>query len=419
MNGSLSAKYVYRTAATQEERFKDQDIFEELRFDVTMPEAQRYEFHFLGTSRQDIDGQQEPRFFSPLEDIGDTGNHRVKGYLYEAHLDMNRPLSVVSQVRFGRQAGTRDEPVFFDGIAMDLEAARNLKATLYGGAAVHLYELNNDWGDDTLGGAAIDYAPFTSTSLSMDCLFVEDQQDLFSTGTLSDTLLSFKLWQRFSSSVSAMSKYRFINSDPRDVTVRALATYFPADLEVSLNYFRQFRTQNELVQEFSLYYDIIGQSRPYETYDVKARKLFGDHVAIDIGYYDRALLEEGQQSVFNREFERYYSVLELIDVLRAGLSVALTGEYWVSGERRFGSTGADIGFAYKIKGKAASVNVGTYYSLYKYDYYSELGERTRVRTYYVNGRYPVYAAFSLNAGYEYEVGVEDYQTMKLGMRYDF
>jgi hypothetical protein len=419
LKGYLSARYVYRTAEMSTERFGDADMFEELRFDVTMPKEQKYEFHFLGTARQDIDGNQEPGNFSPLEDIGDTGNHRIKGYLYEAHLDVNRPLSSVPQIRIGRQAGTRDEPIFFDGIAVDVEAAKNLNMTVYGGAAVHFYELNNDWGDDTLGGAGIDYTPLKSTALSMDWLSVEDEQQFLSSRTLRDNLLSFKLWQRFSSSVKIMGKYRFISGDPRDVSGRALITFSPADIELNVNYYRQFHPQNELANEFSLYYDVIGQSNPYQTYDIKARKLFGESAALDIGYYKRELLDEQQRSVFNREYKRSYAVLQFLDILTDGLTFSVTGERWDSHERKFGSAGGDVGYSFKRNGKTAIVSAGSYFSLYKYDYYIERGERSKVRTYYVNGRYPLGRGYSVNGGYDYEHGIEDYQTVKLGMRYDF
>jgi hypothetical protein len=42
-----------------------------------------------------------------------------------------------------------------------------------------------------------------------------------------------------------------------------------------------------------------------------------------------------------------------------------------------------------------------------------------VRTYYLNGRYPFTASVSLNGSFEYEHGIENYQTVKTGIRYDF
>ena len=401
--------------------WRDQDVFGELRLDVTMPKENRYEFHFFGTARNDFSGTRNQTTFDPLKDIGDTYQASYHGYLYEAHLDINNPFPYFTQIRMGRQAGTRDEQVFFDGIAADIKASSALNLTLYGGAAVHLYEIGYHWGDDTLAGAGLDYALGTSTRVSLDYLFVEDEQSFPTSPTtvdLHDRMISLKLWQSFASFMKASVKYRYLNDEPRDLSVRAISTFPDVDTEINVNYFRQFRTQNELSNELSLYFAILGKSSPYQSIDVKFRKLFGLHYAVDVGYFKRGLLEEDQESAFDKDFSRAFLLFELIDLLKDGLSFTLTGEQWETTGRHYSSAGIDIGYAFKNK-KSASINVGTYYSLYKYDYYIEEGLRENVRTYYINGRYPLGKSLSINGSYEYEAGIENYQTMKLGLRYDF
>ncbi len=419
LDGHLTARYMFRNAKSSTQNWNDQDIFGELRLDLTMPRTNRYEFHFLGTGRKDIDGDREPRTFYPLEDIGDTGNHSAKAYISEAHLDVNNLLNGVPQIRLGRQAGTRDEPVFFDGIAVDLAAWDRINLTFYGGASVHFYELYRDAGDDTVAGAGIDLKVLPSTSLSIDYLGAEDERTYPSDTDEQDNMLSFKLWHRFSPGVRAMAKYRYLNGDPRDFTLRTVALYTPADIEVNANYFRQFTVQNELANEFSVYYDIIGQTDPYETYDVKARKLFGEHYALDLGYFSRDLREKRFESAFNRRYNRAYATVETIELLLPGLSLSLTGEAWKSWERAYRTWGGDLSYTFMANTKKATVSTGTYFSLYKYDYYIERGERTKARTYFVNAKYPLRSDLWVNAAYEFEKAIEDYQIVKLGMRYDF
>jgi hypothetical protein len=418
VTGYLSGKYVYRTASSSDARWSDQDIFGELRLDVTMPKENRYEFHFFGTARDDLSDNRDQKTFYPLEDIGDTYRSAYHGYLYEAHIDVNNLFPYFTQVRLGRQAGTRDEQVFFDGIAADIKAASSLNLTLYGGAAVHLYEINNHWGDDTLAGAGLDYSPASSTRVSLDYLSVKDVQSYPTTADLQDRMVSLKLWQSFASFMKASVKYRYLNSEPRDLSVRAVSAFPEADTELNINYFRQFRTQNELSNELSLYYNVLGQSSPYHSIDVKLRKLFGPHYAVDVGYLKRALLEENQESAFDKDYSRVFLLFELIDLPKDGLSFTLIGERWETTGRDYSSAGLDIGYAFRNK-KSARINAGTYYSLYKYDYYAEQGVREKVRTYYVSGRYPLGKSLSINGSYEYEDSIETYQTLKLGMRYDF
>ena len=418
INGYFSAKYVYRTAETNDTRFTDQDIFGELRIDATTPKDNKYEFHFFGTLRDDLDGQSSGATFDPLKDIGNTYQSHAHGYLYEAHLDINNPFPHVAQVRLGRQSGTRDEPVFFDGAAADINAASKLNLTLYGGVAVHLYEIGYHWGDDALAGAGLDYSPVRSTKISLDYLSVSDARSYSPVTTERDQMTSLKIWQSFSDLTKASVKYRYLNSEPRDLSLRALSSFPEADTEVNINYFRQFRVQNELTNELALYYDILGQSSPYQSYDVKARKLFGSHYAVDIGYFKRALLDDDQKSAFDQDYNRAFLLFELIDLPMDGLSFTLIAERWKTTGRDYYSAGLDMGYAFKSV-KNARISAGTYYSLYKYDYYIEPGVRQNVRTYYVNGRYPLGRSLSINGSYEYEHSLENYQTLKLGMRYDF
>jgi hypothetical protein len=419
MKGSFSTKYVYRTAAFSGTHVNDSDLFEQLRFDVTAPKKMDCEFHFLGTAREDMGNTQNQQGFFPLEDIGDTYTSKVIGFVYDAHLDINNLLPYLPQVRIGRQSGTRDEPVFFDGVAADVAVAQRLNLTVYGGAAVHFYELNNTYGSDTLAGAGIDYSPFNSTMLSLDYLDVHDERDPFLGADQHDQQYSIAVRQRFTPFLRAMARYRYLNSEPRDVKVRAIKTFPEADLEVSMSYFRQFRTQNELSNELSPYFDVLGQSVPFQSYDVKVRKMFGPHYALDIGYFQRALVEAGEESAFNRDYKRAFTVFEMGDLFYDGLTFSLIGDYWDATGRKSTSAGFDAEYKFKNKMKKAKIGIGTYYSLYKYDYYILLGEQQKVRTYYLNGTVPLTKGLFVTAKYEYEQSIENYQTFKIGMRYDF
>jgi hypothetical protein len=419
IQGYLSGKFVSRTARLSGEKIRDDDIFSDLRLDVSRPTDSPYEFHFFGTLRDDLSSNRNRTTFSPFEDIGDTYGSAVHGYLYEAHLDLNRPFAKVSQIRIGRQDGTRGEPIFFDGIAADIGLAPHLAATAYGGVAVHFYELDNRWGDDSLGGLGIDYFPLPGTLISTDYLYVTDTRNVFDTTTQHDQLVSLRINQRFTPNLKASAKVRYVNGESRDLKLTVSAAIPAADLEVLAAYMDQFRTQNELSNELSPYFDVLGPSYPYQSYDVKVRKFFGSRLTVDFGYFQRSLVHTGQENAFNRPFYRIYAVFDLNDLFIDRLSVALTGEQWKSGQQSVQSAGFDIGYAFKAGRRSPKINTGSYYSLYKYDYYIMLGERTNVRTYYVKVLLPFAQRYSINGSYEYENGLEEYQTAKLGIRYDF
>ena len=401
---------------------RDQDVFSDLRIDATTPKTGRYEFHFMGSVRSDLDGNRDLHQNYVLEDIGDTGPDHAIGYLYEAHLDINNPFSRVTQVRLGRQPGTRDEQVTFDGVAMDIRPASFANVTLYGGAAINLYEIGRSETDDSVAGAGLDLYPTASTGISLDYVTLKDKRDYLELTDVTDKLWSLRFWQRFTPNLKATAKYRHQNGESRDVTVRILGAFPNAGTEIGASYLRQFKTQAEQSNTLSPFVDVMGQSDPYQSYEVKLRQFFGKRYAFDIAYFRRDLIGSAVPGIFNREYSRTAAGFEIGDLFVANLSLTLTGDQWKSPgspERNYTSGGADIGYSFGKKGSVTRINAGTYYSLYKYDYYLQLGERTNVRTYYLTTKIPVVKQVALSLGYEFEDTIEKYQTIKAGIRYDF
>lgn len=319
----------------------------------------------------------------------------------------------------GRQAGTRDEQVTFDGIAMDIRPVSSMNVTLYGGAAIHMYEIGRTETDDTVAGAGLDVYPTASTGISLDYATLKDTRNSLEMVDARDKLLSVKLWQRFTPSMKATVRYRFENGEDRDLNVRLLGSFPGFGAEIGAGYFRQFETQAEQSNALSPFVDVVGQSDPYQSYEVKLRQFFGKRYALDLAYFKRELTGNAVPGAFNREYSRSAAGFEVSDMFIANLSLTLSGDQWRSPAQNFTSGGAEIGYSFGTTGSMARINTGTYYSLYKYDYYLQLGERTNVRTYYVNTKVPVVKQVALNLGYELERSIEKYQTFKAGIRYDF
>jgi hypothetical protein len=417
VTGYFATRYVFRTAETSSNiTWRDQDIFGELRLDMTMPGKGTYEFHFFGAARSDLDGNRSIQGYHPLEDIGDTGSHSTIGDVYEAHLDLNNPVSRVSQVRLGRQAGTRDEQIYFDGIALDVRPAPKMNLTLYGGAAVHFWEISRSESDDKLAGAGIDLYPTSLTGISLDYLAVSDARNYLTFTDVRDKLISAKIWQRFGAGVQATAKVRYQDSDFRDATLRLLGSFPQSTFEFGAVYFRQFTTQVQQVNELSPFWDVMGQTDPYQTIELKMRKFLGTRYAVDLGYFSRTMLKSADTGTFNRDFSRATAAFTVSDLLTAGLSLTLSGDQWSSEGNDSLSGGADITYRFKKRG---SISAGTYYSMYKYDDFFQLTGHDRIRTYYATIRSPLAQHWSLTAGYEFEKGIDTFTISKAGLRYDF
>jgi hypothetical protein len=419
-SGYLSLRYAFRTAETTSGAIeRDQDAYTDLRFDAVSAKTNKYEFHFMGSARKDLDGNRDLHTNYLLEDIGDTGTNATIGYLYEAHFDINDPFARVNQVRLGRQAGTRDEQVYFDGIAMDIRAASFMKMTVYGGAMINHFEIDHAEGDDTVGGVGLDIAAGQSTGISFDYLAINDKRDYLELKDVHDKLLSLKVWQRFTPMVKATARFRQQNGDARDLNLRLLGSFPTSGTELSANYLRQFNTQVAQSNPLSPFVDVVGASEPFQTTEVKVRQFIGKRYAVDLLFAKRDLIGDAVPGAFNREYTRAAAGFEVGDLFFRNLTLTLTGDQWKSQERSSSAGGADLGYTFGKKGAMAKVNVGTYYSLYKYDYTLQPNEQDDVRTYYVSAKVPVAKQVALSLSYEFERSLEDFQTIKAGIRYDF
>ncbi len=416
--GYFSAKYKFRTATSGSETYEDSDLYEYIRFDLGSIEDS-YEIHFYGSSRQDIDGGSDTNSYSPFEDIGDARDMGRNSYIYDAHVAINRPIKHISQLRIGRQSGTRDEQVLFDGVSVDMAVGSRVFATVYGGAATHLEELDEQWGRDTLTGAGMDISTPIKMVISLDYLNVMDKRGASGAQDTDNNLYALKIWQRFNRNTKAMIRYRLQDDESRDVKLKAIGTFPTQGFEAHASYFRQLNEQAELSSELAGYFDVIGNTVEYESYELKLRKFFGDHYSLDMGYYVRALVDDNQASYFNREYTRSYATFDVMDRLFEGLTVSVTAEQWDSEANSVTSGGLDATFAQGKGSHRTRYSAGTYYSLYKYDHYAAVGESDDVQTYYASAAIPVMAGLSASGKYEMEKGSDDFHTLTFGVRYDF
>jgi len=399
---------------------QDRDVYFQMRLDALLGQDHPYEFHAHGAARRDLDGGSSQTGYTPLEDIGDTGTGTWRGSLYEAHLDLNYPLGNLTQLRLGRQPVTREAFLYFDGVGADLRLTSHLEAALYGGAPVRFYELapaNGQPARDSMGGLGLDYALGALNRVTLDYLRVRDQRDPL--GETRDTLVALGWQQRLSATCKMNVRARGINGETRDVRLRSLGSVFTDALVFSLSYFRQMRPQNEVGTDLPVFTPILGQTEPFHSLDLKLRASLNDTVALDAGLLRREVLDPALEGPLNRSFARQFLVLDVDHLFFSGLSLSLTGERWSSRERSVTAGGFDLGYRNGARKEALRINVGSYYSLYKYDYYVLLGERSLARTYYAKVKVPAGAGFSVEGQYEYERAKGAYRTARAGVRYDY
>lgn len=409
IHGFLSARYDARFTPDD----SDQDLFQMLSVDLGDPDRHRITGHFLGRLTEDLDGNTDRGRFYVFDNVTDTYKSNANGRLYHAYLDIHR-LPVLEKIRLGRQL-LYDTPAFaaFDGGLLETRELWDLKLQLggYGGVPVHLFESSPE--GDVLAGVYAQARPWKGGRARFDWMRARDRATL---GVNSDDLFGAALWQNLGEYLQLHGQYTFLEERSRDVQVRGTFQQPDWDFKIQGSYYELLEPQRDLALEFDPFFSVAFDQFPYRQTRWLASKGLGEHFLIEGGFDLRRLRNPGDEGSFNRDFERYFITPSVRDFPLKGLSASLTGELWESRGRDLWSAGADLSYQFNDRLKAS---IGTYYSLYKYDYFANR-EWDHVQTYYFKISTKWTRNLKTDLDYEYEDDeFDEYHHLRLGLIWSF
>ena len=403
LRGSIASRYWLRWTSDD----TDQDVFATVSADYGDAEKDAVTGRFVGRIALDIDGYDET-----FGSINDSYGSRQDALLYDLYADFHR-IDGFELVRVGRQSiWETPEFVYFDGAHAESEAigAAKLQFGAYGGASTHLYEASND-GDWTAGVYA-HARPWRDGRVRVDYMYLEDEERL---GHEND-LLAAGYWQTLAENLLADIQYSRLEDEDRDVRVRGSWRHAPADFFVQASWYKLLTTQGDLVLELDPYYGSLLELRPYHQASVSAAKGIGDHTRLTAGTDIRRVTDSDDVGTNNRDYDRYFFTVTLIDLPVEGLTVGVTADLWDSDGRTVDTWGADL--SYQVTADT-SASVGSYYSAWKYDIVSE-EERDDVRTWFARCRHKVSKRTTLEVGYEIEDNdIDDFHFLRMGATWRF
>jgi hypothetical protein len=408
IHGSLTSRLRFRWTDTDH----DTDLFETLSLTVGDAERQTVTGYLLARMALDLDGTTHSQGYYVFDSIQDTYTNPITAQLYEAYADIHR-VGPVELARLGRQT-LYETPVvaFLDGGRVETEDLTGLKLRFggYGGIPVHDYESSPQ--GDLIAGLYGQAQPWKGGRVRVDWMHVDDENYF---GDFGNDLFGFSAWQDLLERVQLYGQYTRLEEKSRDVTARATWREPDWDLVVQASYYELMTKQTEYAIEFDPFYNTALEYYPYFQARALVGKGFGEYVTVDGGAEARRLKDQSNEGDFNHNFQRFFLTPAVSGLGLKGLSVSLTGEVWKSEDETW-SWGADVAQKCSADLKAS---VGTYFSLYKYDYYSAT-ERDEVRTYYLKLRYKLAKDLRLDGGYEYEhSSVDTIQTLRVGVIWDF
>ena len=392
---------------------EDQDFYQYLSLELGKEGRDKVTGSFFGRVSIDTDGRQSNDSFYPFSEITDSYNDSINGRVYQAYLDFHE-VGYLSKLRLGRQYVYEGEPIQFDGGRVELKPYWNdIDLSFYGGVPTHLYEssMSGDW----ILGTGIEGRPLDKTRLRLDYVYAEDDSGIW--GDHNNDLLIFSGWQKVHENLSLNGKYSFLDKKERDASLRANLDYPDKDISFQASYFRQLETLQDFVVEFSPFYPVLGEYYPYHQYDFSFRKGFGEKFGAEAGLTMRDLVDDTTETIFNHQYDRYFLTLSAYDVWLPDTEFSVTAEQW-SSQDDIRTLGFEAG---KKFGKSFEVKAGSYYSLFKYDYYTG-EERDDVRTAFVELELKPWKKKDVEFDIRYEAEDDDfdvYHTIRTGVKCNF
>ena len=409
LSGSLSFDYRLRRTSDA----SDQDLYGLLSADYGDAQSQPVTAHLVARSAYDLDGHTNHTGSYVFDSLEDTYQDRLTAQLYEAWVG-GALTGAIASWKAGRFY-VDDTPVetYVDGVRFETSetAALRMKLGAYGGLPSHLYE-SSPTGDLILGAFA-EARAWKGGRTRLDWMRVDDQQ-IFA-DHLND-LYAISQWQQVGERVDLFGRFTFLESESRDLTLRATYADPAAKFHGQLAYFELFNAQKSLAIEFDPYFNSAFDYEPYRQIQVNAAQGIGDHLDLSGGFDVRRLTHDSSEGTFNHDFERFYLVPTLIGLPDEGTSISVTGELWIATPERFATIGGELDHEFSKEVKA---DVGTSYSLYKYDILLSQ-ELDRVRTYYAGIDWKASAKLRLRLDYAWEEDPFDrYQTVRMRATWTF
>jgi len=389
----------------------DNDVYETLSLDLGDPARNPWTGHVMARVDADIDGKGGSS--SVFHDLDDTFDGTIQPYLYDAWME-RRDLGSLERVRLGRQT-LWDTPVFawFDGASGETKefGTAHWKLGAYGGMPVHLYESSRE--GDFLAGAYAEARPWKGGQARLDGMYLEDETEL---GQHVNDLWHAGLTQALGTHLRLDGGWTRLEDTNRDVS--ASATWWDAatDFNVRASYFQLLTTQKSLASEVDPYFATLSELFPYQQIGLLASKGLSTKVRVQAGVDLRRVSDDGDIGQFNRDFERYFGTVTLLDTFSSGITSNLTGEIWNGGGSDIETWGLDLAKSFS---KAFEASAGSVYALYTVeDLTGE--ERDHVRTYYVRLRWKRTAATTWDLRFDVEdMDPDPIETVRAGLTWRF
>ena len=369
-----------------------------------------FKFTLSGDMIEDIDSDDEDDQSDRTRTVHDTWDGSSHGYLYVCQAELYE-LGTLSYVRFGRQYVNHElTTTHIDGLNVLLDFdlfGAHIKPFVYAGIPVRLYEEANYWDAEEFGGGAhIHFG--RATKITLEHQVIEEEPDIVGTygesGTNRYGQSAFALRRSFFPKGYGYLSVFLLDNCAKHVNTRFSLLVDRLDLDIDASYFYQFREIDE-TPPTSVYTGLTGTIKPYHDVTLDIMKgIYQDNIWVSGGTQWRILDAGEEETEFNHSYHNFYLALIIDDLLMKDLELSLQGDHW----KVMDDDNADMILTFSgairyEKSKSFDISIGSYYSLYSYDYFADTDEKTDVYTVYSDIRYYIQPKLYVDARYELDI----------------
>ena len=407
LTGLLQLRYDGRYLSDGED--DDHKLHQIADLNIKKNDWEHFKFTLSGDIIEDIDSYDDDQT-DRTRTVHDTWDSSSHGYLYVCQAEIYE-LGRLDYARFGRQYVYHELPTtHIDGVncSLDLNVFdRQIKPFVYGGIPVRLYEGGDYWDSQEVGvGAHIRLDGFTKITLEHQ--FIKEKYDMVGSygesGTNRYQQSAFAIRRSFLRKGHGYISLFLLDNSPKQINTRYSLLVDRLDLDIDASYFYQFRRITEMPAT-SVYTGLTGEIKPYHlaTLDI-TKGVYKDSVWVSGGTEWRLLDSGEDESEFNHSYNHQYLALIIDDLLMKGVELSLQADCWNVMDDDNDDTiltfAGQIGYE---NPKSFNISIGSFYSLYSYDYFADTDEKTDVYTVYSDIRYYIQPGLYLDARYELDI----------------
>ena len=364
----------------------------------------------------DLDGGPKP---GQPTSFGSISDYRAPN-AWDSYLDVYSlnaeysPAALPLVIRAGRQTPEIGRRLTFDGLSAAWRPrVPSVDLQLSGGRTVHFFELSDNYFEDWMASAAAVIRFIPSFRIEMDYLFTSEMTTSNKRFVGHDAGITAAY--RFRDLLFLKAFVRSLNGDLSRAGGRGKLELHKIGFGVEAGAESQPLTLREVNEADDPYFAIMGESLPYIRTNASVWKDFDTRAGIygfRVGWNERRLLRDAS-TPFNRNFGRVYLELHAFDIGTKGPFITAVAEYHYAleddpqNEENQFSVGGSAGY----RGDKLDALIGTNFYKYKYDYYSDVEERSNVRVYFGEAKYKILKWLSAGVRYELERFDRDLHTL--------